>query len=229
MIDNLLGMLGGSNQAGQVAEKAGIPADQASSAFESAVPLLLGAITRNAQDPQGAEALNNALGKHDGAAVDQFQQGHMPDTNEGQKILGHVFGGQQQAAANAVSQRSGIDPQNAMQILTMAAPLIMGFLGRSKQQSGGMDITGILGGLLGSQMGGGGGGLGGILGSVLGGATQQQGGGLGGMLGSVLGGASQPQQQQQGGNMLDTLNRALDKDGDGSAIDDLMGMFGGKR
>lgn len=229
MLDQVLGALGGKEQAGKVAEQTGIPAEQAGSAFEAAVPLLLGGIARNAQSPEGADAINNALAntKHDGAALDAFQQGQVPDVQDGQKILGHIFAGKEQAAANAVGQRAGIDPQMAMQVLSMAAPLIMSMLGRSRQQSGGLDITAILGGLMGG--GGAAGGLGGVLGSVLGGGGGAA-GGLGGVLGSVLGGANQsPTQAQGGGNMLDTLNRALDQDGDGSALDDLMGMFGGRR
>jgi hypothetical protein len=252
---DIFNMLGGMGQAQQtVGNQLGTNPNQTSAAMEAAVPLLLGALTRNATQPGGLDALTGALNKHDGSALDAFGQGQMPNTQDGQKILGHLFGGQQQAAANAVGKRAGIDPQMAMQVLSMLAPLVMGYLSRQRQgqaqggqMQGGGDIGSILGGLLG---GGAGGGLGGMLGGLLGGGQQQpqmqqpqQGnmGGLGGMLGSVLGGgqqqqgqyqqprSQQPQQQAPGGDLLGTLNKVLDRDGNGSGLDDLIGMFGGGR
>ncbi|PNY82324.1 DUF937 domain-containing protein [Deinococcus koreensis] len=257
---DIFNMLGGMGKAQQtVGQQLGTSPQQTQSAMEAAVPLLLGALTRNATQPGGLDALSGALGRHDGSALDAFSQGQAPDVQDGQKILGHVFGGQQQQAAQAVGRRAGIDPQLAMQILSMAAPLVMAYLSRQRQgnqggmgqmnqgqmggamQGGGMDIGSILGGLLG---GGAAGGLGGMLGGMLGGGQPQQmpqqhhdqqnygqGSVLGG--GQVIPGLPQQQgqmgQPQQGGGLLGTLNGALDQDGDGNALDDLIGMFGGQR
>lgn len=260
---DIFNMLGGMGQAQQtVGNQLGTNPNQTSAAMQAAVPLLLGALTRNATQPGGLDALTGALNRHDGSALDAFGQGQMPNTQDGQKILGHVFGGQQQAAANAVGKRAGIDPQMAMQVLSMLAPLVLGYLSRQRQgqaQAGGqMQGGGDIGSILGGMLGGGAGGLGGMLGGLLGGGQQQQTqqpqyqqpqyeqpqqgnmGGLGGMLGSVLGGGQQqqgqghyqqPQQHQQapGGDLFGSLNKALDRDGDGSGLDDLIGMFGGGR
>ncbi|MFT2721305.1 DUF937 domain-containing protein [Deinococcus sp. A31D244] len=243
---DIFNMLGGMGQAQQtVAQNTGANAGQSQAAIEAALPLLLGALTRNATQPGGLDALSGALSRHDGSALDAFTQGQTPDTQDGQKILGHVFGGQQQQAAQAVSKRAGIDPQMAMQILSMLAPLVLGYLSRQKQgqggQGGGADLGSVLGGLLG---GGAAGGLGGLLGGMLGGAPAQQNSGiggavnsgaggtdLGGLLGSVLGGGSgqAPHAPAQQGGLLGTLNSALDSDKDGNALDDLIGMFGGAR
>ncbi|MPY66926.1 DUF937 domain-containing protein [Deinococcus sp. SDU3-2] len=262
-------MLGGMGQTQTtLGQRLGTSPQQTEAAMEAAIPLLLGAMTRNAQDPQGAQSLAGALDQHDGRALDLFGQGQAPDPSEGQRILGHVFGGQQQAAAQAVSRRAGIDPQLAMQLLSMAAPLVLAYLSRRRQggvgqgqtggfpggQAGGMggiDIGSILGGLLGGGMAGAGGGMGGGLGGMLGGGQDQgygqgQPGRMGG--GQVIPGYTHtPAQQpmgnpmghpghsgtgQMGGNlggMVGTLNSALDRDGDGNALNDLIGMFGGRR
>ncbi|MFW8625828.1 DUF937 domain-containing protein [Deinococcus sp. ME38] len=237
---DIFNMLGGMGQAQQtVARQTGASPDQTQAAIQAALPLLLGALTRNAAQPGGLDALSGALNRHDGSALDAFTQGQAPDTQDGQKILGHVFGAQQSQAAQAVGKRAGIDPQLAMQIMSMLAPLVLAYLSRQRQgqgaQAGGADLGSVLGGLLG---GGAAGGLGGLLGGMLGGGAQPQaqtghapastGGDLGGLLGSVLGGAPAPQQTAPaGGGLMGTLNRALDSDGDGSALDDLIGMFGG--
>lgn len=242
---DIFNMLGGMGQAQQtVARQTGASPDQTQAAMQAALPLLLGALTRNATQPGGLDALSGALNRHDGSALDAFTQGQAPDTQDGQKILGHVFGGQQTQAAQAVSKRAGIDPQMAMQIMSMLAPLVLAYLSRQKQGQGGQggaDLGSVLGGLLG---GGAAGGLGGMLGGMLGGAPAQQNSGmggavnsgaggtdLGGLLGSVLGGgnAQAPRAPAQQGGLFGTLNNALDSDGDGSALDDLIGMFGGAR
>lgn len=235
-IFNMLGGMGNAQQ--QISQQTGATPQQSESAMEAAIPLLLGAMTRNASSPDGAASLAGALGQHDGSALEQFSRGSPPNLQEGQKILGHVFGNQQQSAASAVSKRAGIDPQLAMQILSMAAPLVLGYLARQRQQGGqqgqGNDIGGLLGGLLG---GGAAGGLGGLLGGILGGGqqtpqvqTQERGGVLGG--GPVISGLP-PQnpraQPDNAGGIVGTLNNVLDRDGDGNALNDLIGMFGGQR
>ncbi|WP_022801828.1 DUF937 domain-containing protein [Deinococcus ficus] len=248
---DIFNMLGGMNRTGQmIGQQLGTSPHQTEAAVEAAVPLLLGALTRNAAQPGGAAALEGALSRHDGQALELFGQGRMPDTADGQKILGHIFGPQQSAAANAVGQRAGIDPQMAMQVLSMLAPLVLAYLSRQRQGgsggnvgagAGGMDIGSILGGILGGGMGGG-------LGDVLGGRTGSAGtGGAGGVLGGgpVIPGLpgqnaglnpspSAPGMESAGapgsrGGLMDTLNNVLDRNGNGNALDDLIGMFGGRR
>lgn len=242
-IFNMLGGMGNAEQ--QVSQQLGTNPAQTASALEAAVPLLLGALTRNAQTPDGAAALDNALNDHTGDALGLFQQGQMPDPNVGQGILGHVFGNQQNSAVNAVAQRAGISPQLAMQILMMLAPLVLNYLakqrggqaGNAGASAGGGGIGDILGGILG------GGGLGGVLGQVLGGQSQaNQGGNYQQPQGSVLGGgsvipgypgnagaASQPSQAGNLGGLIGTLNNVLDSNQNGNALDDLIGMFGGRK
>ncbi len=105
---------------------------------------------------------SGALNRHDGSALDAFATGQAPDAQDGQKILGHVFGAQQGQAAQAVGKRAGINPQLAMQIMSMLAPLVLAYLSRQRQGgaaggaansgggiSGGPDLGSILGGLVG--------------------------------------------------------------------------------
>lgn len=68
-------------------------------------------------------------------------------------ILGHVLGGSQGQVAEEVSQKTGLGVGQVAQILMMLAPIVMGYLGRQKQeQNVGPDgLGGLLGGLLGQQ------------------------------------------------------------------------------
>jgi len=135
---------------------------KAGSAIQSALPLILGAMKNNASTPEGAAGLLKALGneRHRGGMLDNLGSilgGGAIDTDvmkDGAGILGHVFGGKEENVANAVSKSSGIDLGQAMSVLKVAAPFIMGYLGKKKQTENISDQNGIgnlLGGLLGGE------------------------------------------------------------------------------
>lgn len=124
-----------------------------------AMPLLLGAMRKNASSPEGAAGLMNALSsKHDGSILDDlgglFGGGvDKAVMDDGAGILGHVFGKRQGNIENALSQRSGMDSGSITDILKIAAPLVMGFLGKQQRQSNLSDASG-LSSMLGDMLGG---------------------------------------------------------------------------
>jgi len=214
LIDLLTGNT--SNQVAEQAEnKFGISRNQVIALLAVAAPLIISYLRNKSQDSQEAEALNNALDKdHDGSILNDASQVESRQA-EGGSILDHIFGGQKNTVENQLSQNTGISIDKIGPILAMLAPVIMGYIGKEKQQNnvgaGGLGdlLGGILGNasnqaqaqqsnplndILGSVLGGGqqqssGNPLNDILGSVLGGGgQQQQGGGLGNILGSILGG-----------------------------------------
>ncbi len=130
-------------------------------ALGAALPLILGAMKNNAKSPEGASSLLNALGnqKHGGGILDNLGSilggGGIDDDvmQDGAGILGHVFGGGEQNVASAVSKSSGLDMGSAMNILKVAAPFIMGYLGKQTRQQNVSNQSGI-GDLLGGMLGG---------------------------------------------------------------------------
>jgi len=193
-----------------VAGQSGQSTDKTSSVLTMALPVLMGAMKRNAATPEGAAGLMGALsGKHDGSILDNLgglfaggvDQSVMDD---GAGILSHVLGGSQSNVTNALSQKSGMDSGAVMEILKVAAPLVMGYLGKQSKQQSVSDSNGI-GDLLGGLLGGGaaapkqqslieslldGDGDGSILddvaGMVLNSGSSKK-GGLGGLLGGLFG------------------------------------------
>ena len=142
-----------------VAGQTGQPESKTSEVLSMAMTLLLGAMKKNVSSPQGAEGLMSALSsKHDGGLLDDlgglFGGGvDQSVINDGAGILGHVFGGKQANVENALSQKSGLDAGTVAQILKIAAPLVMAYLGKQKAQSNVNDANG-LNSLLGSMLGG---------------------------------------------------------------------------
>ncbi len=134
------------------------PENKTAEVVKLALPLLMGAMKRNASDPRGAERLLEALDKkHDGSVLDNLSTFFEGGVNDEQKIdglgiLGHVLGGSQDNVVGALSKKSGMDSNSVMQILQVAAPIILGYLGRQKRQkqiSSPNALEGLLGGLMG--------------------------------------------------------------------------------
>ncbi|WP_378188211.1 DUF937 domain-containing protein [Aquimarina sp. W85] len=123
------------------------------------LPVLMGAMKKNASTNDGAQGLMNALSnKHDGSILNNlgglFQNGI--DSNvlsDGAGILGHVLGGKQSQVEQTIGAKSGVDSSSVSQILKVAAPVLMGLLGQQKKANNVSDSNGITS-LLGSMLGG---------------------------------------------------------------------------
>ena len=125
---------GGASRA--IAQRFGISEATANTAVQVGVPLILAALARNANQPQGAQSLHQAINEdHDGSIFDNLM-GYVsnPQSVNGAGILGHVFGGQKPAIENNLAQATGIDQNSASGLLETLAPLVMGAVGQAQQQ-----------------------------------------------------------------------------------------------
>jgi hypothetical protein len=178
----------------QIASLLGTDTASARAAVEAAVPTLLAGLQNNAQAPDGAASLESALAQHQDGLADGGVDPAQVDTADGEKIVGHAFGGQQDQVANQLAGTAnlgGAGGDLVRRLLPILAPIIMSYLAKKilgGQQgggqasplpggAGGIDLGSILGGILGGAAGAGGqgqGGLGDILGGILGGGQPQQ-------------------------------------------------------
>ena len=126
----------GSGTASQVGQKLGTDQQATEKAMAAALPLVLGALARNAARPGGADALHRAVAKdHDGSVLDNLSGFFSkPDVTDGNAILGHVFGNRRAAVEAGVGKASGMNGQQVSQLMAMLAPLMMGALGRVQRQ-----------------------------------------------------------------------------------------------
>ena len=130
LTDDLLRQLQGP-QIAQIGEQLGLSGSQASSAVSTALPLLLGALGRNSSQPQGAEALFGALQKdHAGRDLGSVLGAVMSGGGQGAQILGHIFGGQQPRAEQALGQATGLGNDRAGALLKMLAPIVLAYLAK---------------------------------------------------------------------------------------------------
>lgn len=178
-----------------LAARLGVDEGTAEQATRQALPALLGGIAANTDDPGGAASFASAVRQHDNDLAEGGVNLDDVDENDGQRIVGHVFGDQRGQVVQQLGTTGGTSTSQDLmgQLLPLLAPIVMAYLAKRLgggaapgQQGGGIgDVLGsILGGLAGGQGGGrqggaqqGGGQQGGILG-----------GGLGDLLGGLLGG-----------------------------------------
>lgn len=220
LLDDLLAQFQGG-ASNQIAQQLGTDEQTASGAIAAALPMIVGALGRNAQSPQGANDLLGAL-QRDHSGGDAMDLGGLmgallgggqsssaggmgdmlggllggaPATRQlnGSGILGHIFGGSQARAEAGLGQASGLGSSKAGSLLKMLAPMVMAFLA-NKVSSNHLDAGG---------------------------------------LGQVLG-AERSRAQSQGGIGGALMTAVLDRDGDGDVdFSDLLqaggSLLGGKR
>jgi hypothetical protein len=134
----------------QISKKIGADKSTTVTALSTMVPLLVTALANNASQPEGAQALHQALAKdHDGSLLDNVSTFLAnPAVANGAGILIHILGGQQSAVTQGLTKTTGLDSAQVIQLLQIAAPIIMGLLGQ-QQQKAGLDpagLTALLGG-----------------------------------------------------------------------------------
>ncbi|NET32847.1 MAG: DUF937 domain-containing protein [Cyanothece sp. SIO1E1] len=195
VLDQLTQQIGASDSKQTAAATAGI------------MNTLVGALAKNASNPEGAQSLSNALDRdHDGSVLDNVMDmftggGQVAQQNNramnGAGILNHILGDRQGGAIDMISKISGLDSGKTGNLMTMLAPMLMGALGRQKRQQG-LDVGG---------------------------------------LANLLTGTVTQQNQSPQNPTMSLVTKFLDADGDGSITDDvanigmklLGGLFGRKK
>jgi len=147
MVDEILGQLGPSGIA-QIGRKVGLPPAEAERVVSGALPAILAGLAGNAtRSSAGADSLTAALDRdHDGSVLDDLAGflGGGSATSQGGDILGHVFGARRATVENGLGRASGIDPRVIAQVMAMLAPIVMGYLSRTRR-GGGLDSGGLAG------------------------------------------------------------------------------------
>jgi hypothetical protein len=213
---DMLDILKQSGAIGSIAKQLGVNEQMAEVGAGALLPAILGGFKKTAQaQPSGLDGLGGILGQLGGGGLlDSVLSPEPTPVEKGNDVLGQIFGSKDvsRTVAGGAAEQTGMDSALLKKMLPLLAMLVAGYLakqGGAGEQGSAPD----------------GGGLGGLLGSVLGGG-QSGGGGLGGMLGNVLGGALGGGQRAAaaGGGGLGGLGSLLDMDGDGNALDDIIGM-----
>ncbi len=130
----------------QIGKNAGVDASQAQQVLQLGLPAILQGLTKNAGNPQGAASLSKALSQHQNDQVDDVS-GFLKkvDTDDGAKILQHVFGSRNQSVQTGIAKQTGMETSQVSGLMNQLAPLLLGALGRqsTEKRKGASDISGL--------------------------------------------------------------------------------------
>ena len=141
----------GSEQIEQIASRLGTSTEQAESAIGMALPTLLGAAARKADDDQGVAELHDAIQREDSSNYDsltnmvsQAASGNagIQAFGGGGNILGSLLGGRKEKVESGIGKASGLDGNQVGSLLGMLAPMVMGAIGK---KSSNLDAGGLAG------------------------------------------------------------------------------------
>jgi len=209
LLDMIMSAQGGST-AQQAGAQHGLNQQQSQSAIAALLPAISSALKQNTGSPQGLAGLLGALqgGQHEQYLENPQMLGQPQTVTDGNAILGHLFGSKDvsRAVAGRASEQTGIGSDILKKMLPLVATMAMGSL--SKQTKAPTMQSALTGLAMQHLMGG------------------QKKSGLGAILGAVTGanGRQQRQTQQTHQQGMGIIGKLLDADGDGSTMDDILGM-----
>jgi len=209
LLDMIMSAQGGST-AQQAGAQHGLNQQQSQSAIAALLPAISSALKQNTGSPQGLAGLLGALqsGQHEQYLENPQMLGQPQTVTDGNAILGHLFGSKDvsRAVAGRASEQTGIGSDILKKMLPIVATMAMGSL--SKQTKAPTMQSALTGLAMQHLMGG------------------QKKSGLGAILGAVTGanGRQQRQTQQTHQQGMGIIGKLLDADGDGSTMDDILGM-----
>ena len=136
----------------QLAAQLGVDEANTEQAARQAIPALLGGMQANAEDPAGARSLAGALGNHRSDLMDGGVDLDQVDANDGEKIVGNIFGPNQDQVAQAFGSNLGRQGGGLIKrLLPILAPIVLAYLSKrltGQRQGSGQDdpLGSILGG-----------------------------------------------------------------------------------
>jgi hypothetical protein len=205
LMEAILG--GGGSPVSSMAKQFGMGEADVTKVIQQMIPALTNGVKKNVSQQGGLESLLQALnkGNHDRYLDDSRALQGKEAVDDGNGILGHIFGSKETSRelAKRTAKSTGISADILKKMLPLIAGLVMGSLKKQGRNSGLLDQL-----------------LGGLTGGVRS-APSSGGGLLGGLLGKIFGGG---RKKKASASPLDALTGLLDADGEGSAIDDILGM-----
>jgi hypothetical protein len=178
----------------QLSQQIGGDKEQTANAASGIINTLLGGLAKNAGSQEGADSLAGALDRdHDGSIFDNLSgllsgdaQGGNSSAMNGLGILQNILGDKAGGAAGLIGQMSGLSSGQSGNLMALLAPILMGALGKQKQQNG------------------------------------LDGGGIASLLSNLV--TQQSAAQAPTNPLMGLVSQFLDKDHDGSMMDDVAGM-----
>ena len=120
----------------------GEPESSTRSALNAAVPSVLSGLVNTVSSREGADSVSALIRDGGYGAVTEsasslFSGGSATNNmmGAGQQLLGKIFGSKSSSVADLVAKSSGVSSASATKLLSLAAPLTLGVLGKGKSRA----------------------------------------------------------------------------------------------
>lgn len=141
----------GNEQVGQIASRLGASDDQTQNAIGMALPTLVAALAKKADEDNGIADIESSLGDHDEQIFSKLGSALAADGDNdvqgiqalGGGMLGNILGGRQGKVETGIGKASGLSGGQVASLLSMLAPMVMGAVGKKKREGNG-DLGGML-------------------------------------------------------------------------------------
>lgn len=135
LLEALGHVLNNGNTLSRISYQVGVDERTTGNALAAALPVLLGALAKNASSRGGAQSLIGAL-MNDHRNRNLNNLGELIDNPEAASasgILGHVLGANRSRVESSLGKSTGLDAATIAKLLTVAAPIVMGVLGKERK------------------------------------------------------------------------------------------------
>ena len=201
LLSMLSGIMTDSSSIDALSQKTGTDSSQTKGIVEAALPMLVGALNKNASSEDGANSLLGALKQHTNTSSLKDQIANA-DSEDGGKIIKHILGDEQKNALASISEKTGAGTEKISSLLSNLAPSLLSSLSavtsaaskKSDSSDSGLGISSLMG-LLGG-----------------GSAKSESSGGLGsllGGLGGLFGGGSDADEKEDDNPLMGMLKSFL--------------------
>ena len=117
----------------KLADEAGVPREDAQKLFEKMIPVMSAQLKQNL--PQERDSIEQALKSH--RSIKNTDKESL--SQDGNKILGHIFKSKQESVEAALAGDSGVDTNKAKELIQEYAPLVMGAIGKDGVSQEGLE------------------------------------------------------------------------------------------
>ncbi len=119
----------------EMGNKVGASEKDVQKATMMGIPTLVEALHRNANNEGSKASLAKAMEAHRYDDVDNLESFmKKADLQDGNKMLGHILGGNQSNVENRISASSGLGGSQVQMLMSLLAPMLMGMLGKKKKE-----------------------------------------------------------------------------------------------
>ena len=132
LVADLMKQVGTGDNLSMISKSVGGDEKGVQSALGMGLPMIMGSLSNTASKPGGADMITNMMGQLGGSNPVDNLGGFLgsPAAAGGSGMVSSLLGSQMAPVQNAISQKTGLPPAIVGKVLAIAAPMLLGYVGK---------------------------------------------------------------------------------------------------